>query len=532
MTPPFVKTPPATGIKIPMPASVQSAVKEAMDSQKNQVPVSAAGIGPQLKPSQDRKSICRELKLNQEIHGFYPFMSRDNKAHALMTDRENLYALEVKSKAFKSVVRKAFKAKGTALNKSRLTEIIEDIEAEAFDSGVMLPVFHRVGAIAGGFEYDLGDADHTRMRVKDGEVEKVSAGSRVIFVRNNVMQETPCSDDDGDLSRLRRFVNLTDDEWTLYLGAISYYVAHPKIPGVEYPILAFISGQGTGKSFLSNMTQCLVDNNTVGLQTLPRRIKDIIIAMNNTHLLCMDNLRYLSTQHADLFCVSATSGSFIDRALYTDGDMNVSSVQCPVLLNGIHGFNDQPDLAERMLILHPEVIDSKNRLSKVRLQAEFEQALPAIFKGLLRYIANILKALPAVTPTNPARMYEFSHWFAAMESVQGVTDGAYQELYKANQEQTQLDSLLENPLAAAMVEFAEGLERAWRDEPLQLLEELNDLTPMAVRKTHEWPSNSIALTKRLKALQAGLRSQGICVEFGRGKKRWISATTTRIEENF
>ena len=327
-------------------------------------------------------------------------------------------------------------------------------------------------------------------------------------------------------------MNLSDDEWALYLGAISYYVAHPKVPGVEYPILAFISGQGTGKSFLSFITQCLVDHNTIGLQTLPRRIKDIIIAMNNTHLLSLDNLRYLSTQHADLFCVSATSGAFIDRALYTDGDMHVSFVQCPVLFNGIHDFNDQPDLAERMLVLHPQVINSGQRQSKAQLLAEFENALPTIFRGLLEYTSKTIKFLPKVTPTNPARMYEFSHWFAAMEQVDGVPESTYQDLYKDNQKQAQLDSLLEHPLAAAMVEFSETLLDEWRKEPLQLLEELNELVPMSVRKSQDWPSNSIALTKRLKALQAGLRSQGIYVEFGRGKKRWISVTTTSIQEQY
>ena len=185
-----------------------------------------------------------------------------------------------------------------------------------------------------------------------------------------------------------------------------------------------------------------------------------------------------------------------------------------------------------MLVLHPEVIDSKNRLSKAQLQADFEKALPVIFKGLLDYTAKILKALPRVTPTNPARMYEFSHWFAAMESVDGAKEGLYQTLYKENQMQAQLDSLLEHPLAAAMVEFSESLNDEWKDEPKCLLEELMELVPMAVRRSQEWPSNSIALTKRLKALQAGLRSQGIYVEFGRDKKRWISITTTKIEDQF
>ena len=212
--------------------------------------------------------------------------------------------------------------------------------------------------------------------------------------------------------------------------------------------------------------------------------------------------------------------------------MNVSFVQCPVLLNGIHNFYDQPDLAERMLVLHPEVITSENRQSKARLQADFEAALPVIFRGLLEYCAKVLKHLPAVEPNQPARTYDFSHWFAAMERADDVPEGVYQESYKENLREAQLDSLLENPLAAALVQFSESLKNEWKNEPLRLLEELNELTPMSVRRTQDWPPNSIALTKRLKALQAGLRSQGIYVESGRGKKRWISVTTNMIEEQY
>jgi hypothetical protein len=129
-------------------------------------------------------------------------------------------------------------------------------------------------------------------------------------------------------------------------------------------------------------------------------------------------------------------------------------------------------------------------------------------------------------------MYDFSHWYAAMERTDGVPDGVYQEAYKENLREAQLDSLLENPLAAAVVQFSELLKNEWKDEPLHLLEELNELTPMSVRRTQDWPANSIALTKRFKPLQAGLRSQGIFVEFGRGKKRWISVTTTVIKEQY
>ena len=148
-----------------------------------------------------------------------------------------------------------------------------------------------------------------------------------------------------------------------------------------------------------------------------------------------------------------------------------------------------------------------------------------IFRGLLDLTADILKQIPSVEVTNPERMFDFSQWLAALEKVHGAPPGAYQSVYSDALNQGMLESLLENPLASAVMSFAEEhVSGIWSGKPSELLHELNGVVGRRSQYSREWPQTASALSKRLRPLQAGLRRQGIEIEFGRGKHRNITIT--------
>jgi hypothetical protein len=112
-----------------------------------------------------------------------------------------------------------------------------------------------------------------------------------------------------------------------------------------------------------------------------------------------------------------------------------------------------------------------------------------------------------------------------MEKVAGAPAGIYQDVYASALQQGQLDSLLDNSLAAAIVEFADTeTSGAWSGTPSELLGKLNGRAPKGTLRSREWPQNPIALSKRLRPLQASLLSQGIRVELHRGKHRTVAIT--------
>ena len=137
--------------------------------------------------------------------------------------------------------------------------------------------------------------------------------------------------------------------------------------------------------------------------------------------------------------------------------------------------------------------------------------------------------LPTVEVTNPERMIDFVRWLAAMEKVDGAPTGVYQTQYSAVLNETMLDSLQENPLAAAVMSFVDDNAAAvWSGTPTKLLQELSVFVGSRSQYSRDWPQTASTLSKRLLPLQAALRRQGIDVALSRGKEHNI--TITNLEE--
>ena len=142
---------------------------------------------------------------------------------------------------------------------------------------------------------------------------------------------------------------------------------------------------------------------------------------------------------------------------------------------------------------------------------------------LFELISQILLHLPNAKVIHSERMVDFSRWLAAMELVDGAPPGTYQAVYSDLVNQGQYDSLMNHVLAAAAMDFSKDMtDGEWSGTPAELLTKLDKYANKRTINSNEWPRNAIALSKRLKPLQAGLLSQGVAVTFSRGKFRTIS----------
>lgn len=442
---------------------------------------------------------------------------------ATMKDAPNDYVLAVGSRKLDNHIREIAQNSGINLRKKDIYEINEYLRAHAERAGIVKAVYFRVAPIEGGIEIDVGDDKHTRIRITPGKVEVVTEGSDTLFFRTQSSQQMMMPAEIGDINLLRKYLNMHPASALLFIAWLSYTLAHPKAPTSKYLILVLQGGQGSGKSLLCRFIAAMIDPNTVGLQLMPTNAKDLAIASQNAHVLCFDNVRGFKQSMADMLCIAATGGALTARQLYTDADQYVLYLHVALVLNGIHSFIDQPDLAQRSLPIDLSPLQEGKRKSEAELVREFEADLPAIMRGLLDLIANIFTHLPTAEVTNPERMYDFVKWLGAMEKADGIPAGTYQAVYSEALQQGQRDSLLDDTLAAAVVEFAEEYEDdVWSDTPAKLLIKLNRLVSPGTQRSREWPQNPISLSKRLKPLQTSLLTQGINLEFSRGKTRTIT----------
>jgi energy-coupling factor transporter ATP-binding protein EcfA2 len=453
------------------------------------------------------------------------FMGDDGNAYIKVADENNSSALRIGGKQADHLLLRLAHRSGMRLKRNDVRDINDELTAHAELYGDNCDVWYRVAPFQNGIELDVGDKSQARIRVTPGNVEIITEGSETLFYRTPGMRPFVMPDEQGDLKLLNKYVNIHATGTVLLLAWISYTIAHAKVSTTNFVFLVLYGDQGSGKSTLCRIIQDLLDPNVVGVQTFPHSQNDLAIAAQNAHALFYDNLRSIKPLMADKLSIASTGGAMTGRQLYTNAEQAVLWLHVALVLNGIHSFIDQPDLAQRCLPLNLLSIDGKVRRSESVFIREFQADLPRIFRGLLDLIANIMVELPSVEPTNSERMIDFVHWLAAYEKVDNAPHGAYQELYSDALKESMLDSLLENPLAAAVMSFiTEQKTGVWSGTPTDLLQELSLLVGNRSRYSQDWPQNPIALSKRLGPLQAALRRQGIDITLSRGRERKITIT--------
>lgn len=424
------------------------------------------------------------------------------------------------------LLRHAVKA-GYLLRPLEVREAMDCLRAFVPLTPFVLPVWNRVAALENGVAIDRGDDSHVRFVVTPGRVQVVGPESPSLFWRPPILRPFVMPSDEGNFDLLDDYLNVDPYGRVLLKGWVTFVLGHAKLPTQAFPMVAIGGDQGAGKSVVCRILQELVDPSSVGGRSAPQSIRDLGIAAKDSHLIMFDNVRALRPDIADALCICATGGSVVARRLYTDSEIVAHQLHVAVILNGIHEFIEQPDLAQRCVPIRMLPLEAGRRESERDLFTRFRTDLPVILKGMLDYMAKVMAELPGVRPTDPERLIDFSHWLAAMEKVDGASEAEYQAAYSAALNEGMRNSLLEHPVAAAVVELVESRSSDWIGTPTNLLEVLDRTVGRRASHAPDWPRNPIALSRQLRSLSAGLRRQGIEVRLGRSRERKI--TIARVE---
>ena len=456
-------------------------------------------------------------------------LDQHGKAYIVGHGAGNRYAIYLNSRECTALLRDLGIQSNLKARNGDIAEWREYLQAHAEKLNRVTHVWQRVAKIDGGIEIDLADDKHTRVRITAGKVEIIASGSETLFRRPPTSRPMAMPAEVGNLALLDKYVNLHPQSLMLFIAWLTYTLANPKRPSAKFLILVLHGPQGSGKSTACKLIIRLIDPSVIDVQVMPGNKVDLAIAAQNAHVLCYDNLREFRHWLADLLCIASTGGSISTRQLYSDADQQVHQLHVALVLNGIHAFIDQPDLAQRTLTLDMRSFDESSRKSEGDMLREFELELPAIQRGLFDLISNILLHMPTAEVTNPERMIDFVRWLAGYEKACGLPPGIYQAAYSEALCLGQRDSLLDNLLGATLLEYAEKhIGHSWSGTPTELLTKLNATRSLSAQRSREWPQCPIGLSKRLGPLHAPLLSQGIRVELTRGKYRTITITKDTV----
>lgn len=455
---------------------------------------------------------------------------KQGKSYVVVQDDKHLIVMAIGSSEANAHIRTNARKKGLRLKQRQIDESNEDLRSEAAETGTHADLYYRVAPCGnGGVEIDLCDGKNTTVRVTAEGVEVLNGTSLTLFLRSSSALALPIPASNGDFKRLHAYINLKHADFYLYIAWATFTIASPKTEASKYLFLVLRAVQGAGKTVASKATKRLIDPNAVAAQMLPGSPRDLAIMLQSAHVLVIDNLRDISVLMSDTLCIAATGGSMSTRQLYTDDEQKALYLHGAMIFNGIHPFLGQSDLADRCLVLELDPIAPEARKSETQMLQDFEVDYPVILGGLYDLIAKILQKLPEAQVVAPSRMLDFCRWLAAMEMVLGMPVGTLQFNYADSLRDAQLESLLDNPLAVTIIEFAEkNAAPEWIGTPTDFYNGLTDMAEFGLQRSRAWPSSAAVLSKRLHGLQAPLLAQGIAIDWTRGKDRQIVVRNAKV----
>jgi transposase-like protein len=351
------------------------------------------------------------------------------------------------------------------------------------------------------------------------------------------------------LDFLRRIIPEPEDPRT-------YDLLAPVLPAlllpIPRPILAFLGGHGSSKSFAQRM---IVRALLRGQAPRPRSLdlEDMALTARDNPILFLDNVRRISEDLARFLAVAITGEAVGGRERYTDKGTVYYEFRRAILLNGIApNVHSYPDVADRTLIIRLRRVPPEKRRPEGELEEELEPLLPRVFsaslEALRRALGHLWDARNDLRGSLP-RMADFAVWGEAIARGMGYAPREWFNLYQewvgeATEEAVEMSALgrgilkLGEMLAAkpGLGEMTLGVVEAemekhkggvecimdgkptWAGTTRDLLRAIPDILGIGPEEAERegLPRTPQGVGKELRDLQSSLQDLGVEISFRRG----------------
>ncbi|MFP3138120.1 MAG: bifunctional DNA primase/polymerase [Nitrososphaeria archaeon] len=232
------------------------------------------------------------------------------------------------------------------------------------------------------------------------------------------------------LDFLRRIIPEPEDPRT-------YDLLAPILPAlllpIPRPILAFLGGHGSSKSFAQRM---IIRALLRGQAPRPRSLdqEDMVVTARDNPVLFLDNMGSISAELARFLAVVITGERMCGRKRYTDKESACYEFKRAILLNGITpNIQSYPDVADRTIIIRLRRVLPEKRRPEGELEEELEPLLPRVFsaslEALRRALAHLRDARNDLRGSLP-RMADFAVWGEAIARGLGYAPREWFNLYQ------------------------------------------------------------------------------------------------------
>ena len=404
---------------------------------------------------------------------------------------------------------------GKVASASALADCITVLEGEASELDPR-PVWLRVGQHDGTVVVDMGTETGQCITITP-RGWTIEADSPVIFRRSELTHPLVQPEPGGTLDGLRELINLPEEDYRLAIG----WVVAAYLTGIPHPILLVQGEQGTAKSNLIRTLLALVDPQPAADRTPPRDQREWAIFARASWAFSFDNITEIPGWLSNALCKGVTGDAVLQRVLHSDEDIGVYSFQRVIALTTIAIRHDVAgDLADRILLVEPEVIDK--RRTEADVTAARAAALPGALGAVLDLVAGVLAELPGTTVENAPRMADFAKVLAALDTVTGWDTLAS---YRAKVATLALSLIEGSTFAYAIYKLATapspgGLDPGpWEGTAAELLDTLRRLCAEARMPTADLPEDVRSVGRQVREIAPSLRKAGVDIRASRTGKR-------------
>jgi len=398
------------------------------------------------------------------------FHSPEGEAFANMTIDNHLETWSINSKIMEFILTERYMLSynGKVPSKRSLQQAIHALETIARIRGKKQRVYNRIAKSDNAIYIDLANDNWEAIEINENGW-KVIKNPPVYFVRSDISKPLPIPSKNGDITLLKHFINVQNDEDFKLL--IAWLLSTVKL-GNPFPILILQGEQGSAKSTTAKLIRSIIDPSQIPLRTLPNDEMTLAISAKYTWILAYDNLSGLSHSMSDSFCRMSTGGAITTRTLYTTDEETFLKLQRPLILNGIDDIAEKADLLERSLVINLPRINPERRIDECTFWSDFTDKHSLILGGLCDIISGALKSLKSTKLNSKPRMADFALWITSAEKSLKWEEGTFVKIYENNIKQAINRNLESNPLAYLVEQFMKNREN-WIGTVSETLEQLN-----------------------------------------------------------
>jgi len=424
------------------------------------------------------------------------------------------------------------------IQQSIVDRAIHTLEGKALFNGTVNKTYIRTATFEGCVYIDLTNENWDVVKITEDGWSILQTKPPVKFLRTVNTKALPYPDEKGSLDNLEKIFRLQNKNDYTLVAAWMMFALLDKGP---YPILAIEGVAGSSKSTLTKQIRRLIDPRKPATQGKPRKLDDLHVQANSSHLLAFDNLSSINQDLSDTLCGVATGTGISKRELHKNSSEICYEFSRPILFNSVNPVTQYSDLADRCIGLSLASITSNqstdghiasSRFSSEVVEETFQQWAPNIMGGLFTAIQT---ALPNYKSFNniPAeiRMIDFAQWGLAAEAVLPKGTLPFTDILMANRRHSSNSLLEENILNSAVLDFIQE-RKEWVGTATELLSVLKKRISPAAVCDPSFPKMPNRLTRELNSSITTLKLYGVTYQSNMSnshKNRRISLSYTPIQ---